>query len=220
MSIEYNSLNPSGMAHKDQKWPKTESTIAIKREYSARLCEIFNTGEYGSLNQLGYFKGTYYNPKEFIFQHMSVKEQVFNDNKTRWEEMNRFTKGYIIQHLTSVDSTKLVHNGAIIPKFFESFICDNLEFNPFEEFVVDMTVKRNKVKKEKKTYCKHFSKKQTNSVYGYTLGVDIKDGYKYVSNHWMGTEYDERLKEWFPIKNGNVLVKINDHDGVDNNGYS
>ena len=32
-------------------------------------------------------------------------------------------------------------------------------------------------------------------------------------------EYDNQLKELFPIKNGNIIVKIQDHDGVDDNGY-
>ena len=33
------------MAHENSKRPKIETTIAIKKEDSARLCELFNNGE-------------------------------------------------------------------------------------------------------------------------------------------------------------------------------
>ena len=36
----------------------------------------------------------------------------------------------------------------------------------------------------------------------------------------MKTEYDDRVIEWFPLKNNNVRVKIADHEGVEDNGYS
>ena len=57
----------------DSKWPKTESTIAIKKEDNARLCELFKRGEWRSLNKSAFFKVNYYNPKDNIFLHMSVK---------------------------------------------------------------------------------------------------------------------------------------------------
>ena len=36
----------------------------------------------------------------------------------------------------------------------------------------------------------------------------------------MKTEYDNQVKEWFPLKNGNIMVKLQNHDGFDDNGYS
>ena len=36
----------------------------------------------------------------------------------------------------------------------------------------------------------------------------------------MKKEYDDRVIEWFPLKNDNIMVKIADHDDVDENGYS
>ena len=36
----------------------------------------------------------------------------------------------------------------------------------------------------------------------------------------MKTEYDDRVIEWFPLKNNIIMVKIADHEGVDDNGYS
>ena len=34
----------------------------------------------------------------------------------------------------------------------------------------------------------------------------------------MKTAYDDRVKEYIPQKNGNFLVNVKDHDGVDDNG--
>ena len=59
------------------------------------------------------------------------------------------------QHLTSVDIEEIVRVGGVIVEISEGFSCDNLDFNlfeEFEEFVIDMTAKRNKFKKEKKNY--------------------------------------------------------------------
>ena len=36
----------------------------------------------------------------------------------------------------------------------------------------------------------------------------------------MRTENDDQVNEWFPLKNGNIMVKLQDHDGADDNGYS
>ena len=73
--------------------------------------------------------------------------------------MNCFRNGYMRQHLTSVDFEEIVRNGGVITEIFEGFICDTLDFNQFENFVLDMTAKRNKYKIEKKTKYKIKPKK-------------------------------------------------------------
>ena len=71
------------MAHKDSTWAKIETAMAIKIEDGARLCEVFSTGKWIKLNQSSFFEVKYYNPENIIFQHMNVKEQVFNPIKNR-----------------------------------------------------------------------------------------------------------------------------------------
>ena len=90
---------------------------------------------------------------------MSFKENVFNDRKNRYEEINRFRNGDITQHLTSVDIEEAVRSGGCIVKILEGFVCNNLEFSPFERFVKDMTNKEINIKKKTKRYCKHYLKK-------------------------------------------------------------
>ena len=36
----------------------------------------------------------------------------------------------------------------------------------------------------------------------------------------MKTNYDDRVKEYIPLKNGKCLVNVKDHDGVDDNDVS
>ena len=54
-----------------------------------------------------------YNTNDIIFQHLSVKETVFNVNKNQNEEKNCFHNGYLTQHLTSVDIEERVRIGSV-----------------------------------------------------------------------------------------------------------
>ena len=73
------------MAHLDSKWPKIETAIAIKKADSARLSELFINNKWKDLNKSDFFDVKNYNPGNINIQHMSVKEQVFNETKNRLE---------------------------------------------------------------------------------------------------------------------------------------
>ena len=203
------------MAHPDSNWPKIERAEAIKIEDSDILCSLFNNSEWSNLNKSGFYIVKYYNTKETIFQHMSVKGNVFSDSKNRYEEINRFRNGDIIHHLTSVDIEGIVRSGGYIEAFHEGFKSDNLEYNPFERFIIVMTEKMNKFKKEIKSFLQTFTKKCSNSVYGGCIRKNIEESYKSVTQSWVKIEYDDSVKKWFPLKNGNIMVKIKRRDGVD-----
>ena len=57
----------------------------------------------------------YYNPRNLIFQHLAVRENVKNDEVRNVEvknvEVNRMRNGYIIDTLTSVDICEIVKIG-------------------------------------------------------------------------------------------------------------
>ena len=86
---------------------------------------------------------------------MAVKEKIFSDRKNRCEERNRFKNGYITQHPTSVDNEEIVRVCGVVIEFFDGFICDNLDFDPFEKFILDMTQKGINLRRKKKLYYKH-----------------------------------------------------------------
>ena len=82
---------------------------------------------------------------------MPVNEEVFDESTNKYEKLTRFRNGDITQYLTSVDIEQVVRIGGIIKEFYEGFTCDNLDYNPFKEYVLDMTTKRNEYKKQGKT---------------------------------------------------------------------
>ena len=208
------------MAHLDSNWPKIESAKAISPGDSDYLCELPNNGEWKNLNKKGFFEVSYCNSKEIVFQHMSVKENAFNVRKNRCEGINRFRNGDITQHLTCVDIEEVVRSEGYIVKILEGFICDNLEFNPFERFLIDMTNKRSNYKDEIKTLLQTLTKKVSNAVYGGCMRKHIEESSNCVIQSWMKNENDESVIEWFPLKNGNIVVKIKDQEGVDDEGIS
>ena len=127
------------MALPDLKWHKIKTARAFNLEHRDRLCSWFNIGEWKSLNESGFFKVKYYNPKVFLFQHMCVEENVFSDRKNRYEENNLLRNGVKTQHLTSVDIQEVVTSGGFIVKILVAFICDILDINPLERFIIEMT---------------------------------------------------------------------------------
>ena len=52
-------------------------------------------------------------------------------------------------------------------------------------------------------------------VYGGNVRRDIKEENKCVVENWMRENFVDRVKGWFPLKNGNFIVKLEDVEGVD-----
>ena len=123
--------------------------------------------------------------------------------------------GIIIDTLTSVDIVEIVKYGGIILEVFEGFFCHNLEYNTYTEFVTDMFEKRDLFKSQGKDLLQNLAKKIGLSVYGGNIRKDINEQYKCVTEKWMRENFDDRVKEWFPLKNNNFIVKLEDDGGVD-----
>ena len=49
---------------------------------------------------------------------------------------------------------------------------------------------------------------------------DIEESYECVTQSWMRNEYDDSVKECFPLKNGNIMIKIKDKEAIDDGGIS
>ena len=123
--------------------------------------------------------------------------------------------GIVIDTLTSVDNVEIVKCGGVILEIFEGFFCHNLNFNPYTESVTDMFKKRDLFKSQGKDLLQNLAKKIGLSVYGGNHRKDINEEYKCVTKNWMRENFDDRVKEWFPWKNGNLIVKLEDDEGVD-----
>ena len=69
VSTDHDSLCPTAMAHNYSKWPKVQTTKAITKEDSDRLCELFNSREWKSLTKSRFFKIKYYIQK---ISHLNI----------------------------------------------------------------------------------------------------------------------------------------------------
>ena len=184
---------------------------------SDAVCTLFNSGRWNELNSSAFLTIKYHNPENLIFQHLPVKEKIRNPYKNnRSEEINRMRNGIIIDTLTSVDIVEIVKYGGIILDVYEGLFCHNLEFNPFTEFVTDMFQKRDLFKPQGKDLLQNLAKKIGLSVYGGNIRKNLNEEYKCVTENWMRENFDDRVKERFPLKNGNLIVKLEDDEGVDN----
>ena len=125
------------------------------------------------------------------------------------------TYGLFISNLTSVDIVETVKCGGKILEVFEGFNCHNLEYNLFTEFVTDMFEKRDLIKSQGKDLLQKLAEKIGLSVYGCSIRKDINEEYKCVTETWMTENFDDRFKEWFPLKNANLIVKVENDENVD-----
>ena len=216
VSYDFNSLYPSAQIDKNSTWPKIETSYPFKKYMNESICSLFNNRRWNELNRSAFLTVKYHNPENLIFQHLPIKEKIKNPYKNnRLEEINRMRDGVIIDTLTSVDIVEIVKCGGIILEVFEGFFCHNLNFNPYTEFVTDMFQKRDMFKSQGKDLLQNLAKKIGLSVYGGNIRKDINEEYKCVTENWMRENFDDRIKEWFPLKNGNFIVKLEDDEGVD-----
>ena len=183
---------------------------------SDAVCTLFNSGRWNELNRSAFLTIKYHNPANLGFQHLPIKEKIKNPYKNnRLEEINRMRNGLIIDTLTSVDIVEIVKCRGVILEVYEGFFCHNLEYNPYTEIVTDMFEKRDMLKSQGKELLQNLAKKIGLSVYGGNIRKDINEEYKCVTENWMKENFDDRVKEWFPLKNGNLIVKLEDDEGVD-----
>ena len=180
------------------------------------ICYFFNSGKCNQLNRSAFLTVKYHNPENLSFQHLPIKEKNKNPyKKNRFEEINRMRNGIFIDSLTSVDIVEIVKYGGVILVVFEGFFCHNMNFNPYTEFVTDMFQKRDLFKSQGKDILQNLAIKIGLSVYGGNIRKDINEEYKCVTENWMKENFDDRVKEWFSLKNGNLIEKLEDEEGVD-----
>ena len=54
-----------------------------------------------------------------------------------------------------------------------------------------------------------------NSLYGVQIRRDIDESYRCKSQHWMETEYDDNVLDYWKLPNGIFIVKLKEDDGLD-----
>ena len=125
--------------------------------------------------------------------------------------------GVITDTLTRIDNVEIVkcRGVIVILEVYDGFFCYNLEYKYYTVFVADMFEKRDLFEPQGKDLPQNLVKKIGLSCYGGNIQKDINEEYKCVTETRMRENFEDRVKEWFPSKNGNLIVKLEDDDRVD-----
>ena len=204
MDFDATSLYPSGMWDENSVYPKIEAGFAFKPHMNDIYVGAFNNqtfNEDGDESAILTIK--YYNPPNLIFQHLPVKEKVKNI------EVNRMRNGYIIDTLTFVDIQEIVKIGGRVIQIYEGVIYrENFKISPFRKVIEKLFALRQKYKDEHNDVMQKLVILILVSLYGVQIRKDIDQSYKCKSQHWMETEYDENVLEYWKLPNGSYIVKL------------
>ena len=80
-----------------------------------------------------------------------------------------------------------------------------------------MLEKRGLYNSQGKVLLQNLAEKNALSIYAGIIKKYKNKNYKCVTETWVRENFDDRVKEWFPLKNGNSTVKLENDKGVD--GY-
>ena len=211
MDFDATSLYPSAMWDENSVYLKIESGFAFKPHMNNVNVEAFNNQTFNQDgDQSAILRIKYYNPRNLIFQHLAVKEKVKN------VEVNRMRSGYIIDTLTSVDICEIVKIGGRVIEIYEGVLHrENFKISPFRKVIEKLFALRQKYKDEHNDLIQKVGKLIMNSLHGVHIRKDIDQSYKCKSQHWMETEYDENVLDYWKLPNGNYIVKFKKDDGLE-----
>ena len=124
--------------------------------------------------------------------------------------------GYIIDTLTSVDIQEIVKIGGKVVEINEGVIYrEFFKISPFRKVMEKIFALRQKYKDDHNDLMQSLVKLVMNSLYGVQIRKDIDQSYKCKSQHWMETEYDDNVLDYWKLPNGNYIVKLKEDDGLD-----
>ena len=180
-------------------YPEIERGFAFKSHMNDVYVEAFNNQTFnqdGSESAIIRIK--YYKTPDLIFQQLPVKDKVENI------QVNRMENGYIIDTLTSVDIQEIVKIGGKMIEVYEGVIYrENFKISPFRKVIETLFASRQKHKDEGNDLMQDLVKLIMNILYGVQVPKDIDQFYKFKSEHWMQTEYDEIVLDYWKSQNGN-----------------
>ena len=211
MDFDATSLYPSAMWDVNSVYPKIKTGYAFKLHMNIVYVEAFNNQTFNQDgDESAILRIKYYNPCDLIFQHLPVGEKV------KTIEVNRMRNGYIIETLTSVDIQEIVKTGGRVIEICEGVIYrENFKISPFRKVIIKLFALRQKYKDEHNDLMQKLVIIFKNSLCGVQIRKDIDQSYKCKSQHWMETEYDENVLDYWKKPNGNYSVQIKKDDGFE-----
>ena len=124
--------------------------------------------------------------------------------------------GYNMDTLTSVDICEIVKICGKVIQIYEGVIYrENFKISPFRKVIEKLFALRQQYKDEHNDLMQGLVKLIMNSLYGVQIRKNIDQSYECKSHHWMETEYDENVLDYWRLPNGNYIVKLKKDDGLE-----
>ena len=124
--------------------------------------------------------------------------------------------GYIIDTLTSVEICEIVKIGERVIEIYEGVVYrENFKISPFKKVLEKLFTLEQKYKDEHNDWMHGFVKLIMYALYGIHIRKDIDQSYRFKSQHWMETEYDKNVLDYWKLPNETYIVRLNRDDGLD-----
>ena len=116
--------------------------------------------------------------------------------------------GYIIDTLTAVDICEIVEIGGKVIEIYEGVIYrGNFKISPFRKVIIEkLFALRQKFNDKHNDLMQGLVKLIMNSLYGVQIRKDFDQSFECKSQHWMETEYDENVLDYWKLQNENSIV--------------
>ena len=112
--------------------------------------------------------------------------------------------GYIMHTLISVDNQEIVKTGGRVVQIYEGVIYkQNFRISPFRKIIEKLIASGQNYKNEDNHLMKGLVKVLKKSLYGVQKCKEYNEFYKCKSEHWMRTENDENVIDYWRLPNGN-----------------
>ena len=146
---------------------------------------------------------SYYSLPDLMFQHLPIKAKI------KFIEINPMRNGYIVDVLTSVDIHEIVKIGGRVIQIFEGVIYrQNFKISTIGKVIEKLVALRQKYKNKFIDFLQGLIELTMNSPYGVQIRKDIMTFYKCRSVHWMRTEYDNNVIDYWKLPNGTYAVNF------------
>ena len=169
MDFDATFLYSSAMWDEKSVYPKVETGFASKPHMIDVNVKAFNDQTFNhDGDESAIFKTKKYNPSNFMFQHLPVKEEV------KIIEFNRMRNGYIKDTLTSVDFQEVFKiGGKVIQNNKGVIYWENFKISPSKEVFEKLFALRQKYKDEGNDLMQGLVKIIMNGLFGVQIRRDI-----------------------------------------------
>ena len=201
------SLYPSAMSDEKSIYPKIETGYAYTKDMNDELVEKFSNQRFTQGCEISKIKHS--NPKYLIVQHLPVREKV------KILKLSGCVTVIVLMFQLLLIFEEIVKIGGRVVEIFDGvFLREIFEVSPFEKVIDKRFELRQKYKDESKNVMQLLVKLIMNGLYGEQIRKDTEESYQCKSEQWMLTEYGERVLDHQEINYGNLIVKMKDDDGL------